>query len=156
MLSRSIFIRNMVSIPLKINHTWICLNIETLFFVTDESFSTYMKTQSHGSFSPLSPLGWMGYCHTAPGQFRQFHRSFNGVNPSSGFRDIHSTMSGPKWYQIWQGLVPWTSSYEANVWITNMHSAVLNLSLTWPPAPLPTHSKLTIPFSPNKNIILPI
>ena len=26
---------------------------------------------------------------------RQFHRTFNGTNPSSGFRDMGSTKSGP-------------------------------------------------------------
>ena len=47
---------------------------------------------------------------------RQFHRTLNGVNLSSGFkfRDMCSTKSGPHWCQFWQVLCPWASPYGAN------------------------------------------
>ena len=47
---------------------------------------------------------------------RQFHRTLNGVNLSSGFkfRDMCSTKSGPHWCQFWQVLGPWASPYGAN------------------------------------------
>ena len=32
---------------------------------------------------------------------RQVHETLNGVNPSSGFRDMHSAKSGPNLWQIW-------------------------------------------------------
>ena len=45
---------------------------------------------------------------------RQVHETSNGVNPSSGFRDMHSAKSGPKLCQIWQVFGPWASPYGAN------------------------------------------
>ena len=45
---------------------------------------------------------------------RQVHGTLNGVNPSSGFRDMRSTKSGPNLWQIWQVFGPWASPYAAN------------------------------------------
>ena len=45
---------------------------------------------------------------------RQVHETLNGVNPSSGFRDMQSTKSGPNLWQIWQVFGPWASPYGAN------------------------------------------
>ena len=45
---------------------------------------------------------------------RQVHETLNGVNPSSGFRDMRSAKSGPNLWQIWQVFGPWASSYGAN------------------------------------------
>ena len=45
---------------------------------------------------------------------RQVHETLNGVNPSSGFRDMHSAKSGPNLYQIWQVFGPWASLFGAN------------------------------------------
>ena len=45
---------------------------------------------------------------------RQVHETLNGVNPSSGFRDMRSTKSGPNLWQIWQVFGPWASPYWAN------------------------------------------
>ena len=45
---------------------------------------------------------------------RQVHETLNGVNPSSGFRDMHSAKSGPNLCQIWQVFGPWASPYGAN------------------------------------------
>ena len=45
---------------------------------------------------------------------RQVHETLNGVNPSSGFRDMQSAKSGPNLWQIWQVFGPWASPYGAN------------------------------------------
>ena len=45
---------------------------------------------------------------------RQVHETLNGVNPSSGFRDMRSAKSGPNLWQIWQVFGPWASPYGAN------------------------------------------
>ena len=45
---------------------------------------------------------------------RQVHETLNGVNPSSGFRDMWSAKSRPKLWQIWQVFGPWASPYGAN------------------------------------------
>ena len=45
---------------------------------------------------------------------RQFHRTLNGINLSSGFGDKHSTKSGPYWCQIWQVSGQWAIPYGAN------------------------------------------
>ena len=45
---------------------------------------------------------------------RQVHETLNGVNPSSSFRDMRSTKSGPNLWQIWQVFGPWASPYGAN------------------------------------------
>ena len=45
---------------------------------------------------------------------RQVHETLNGVNPSSGFRDMRSAKSGSNLWQIWQVFGPWASPYEAN------------------------------------------
>ena len=42
---------------------------------------------------------------------RQVHETLNGVNPSSGFRDMRSAKSGPNLWQIWQVFGPWASLY---------------------------------------------
>ena len=47
-------------------------------------------------------------------RFRQVHETLNGVNPSSGFRDMRSAKSGPNLWQIWQVFGPWASPYGAN------------------------------------------
>ena len=47
-------------------------------------------------------------------RWRQFHETANGVNLSSGFRDIHSVKSGLQWYQIWKVFVPRASSYRVH------------------------------------------
>ena len=54
---------------------------------------------------------------------RQVHETLNGVNPSSSFRDMHSAMSGPNLWQIWQVFGPWASPYGANGHMTlTMHT----------------------------------
>ena len=45
---------------------------------------------------------------------RQVHETLNGVNPSSGLRDMRSAKSGPNLCQIWQGFGPWARPYGAN------------------------------------------
>ena len=45
---------------------------------------------------------------------RQVHETLNGVNPSSGLRDMRSAKSGPNLYQIWQVFGQWASLYGAN------------------------------------------
>ena len=45
---------------------------------------------------------------------RQVHETLNGVNPSSGFRDMRSAKSGSNLWQIWQVFGPWASPYAAN------------------------------------------
>ena len=45
---------------------------------------------------------------------RQVYETWNGVHPSSGFRDMRSTKSGPNLWQIWQVFGPWASPYGAN------------------------------------------
>ena len=45
---------------------------------------------------------------------RQDHKTLNGLNPSSGFRDLRSAKSGPNLCQIWQVFGPWASPYGAN------------------------------------------
>ena len=45
---------------------------------------------------------------------RQVHKTLNGVNPSSSFRDMRSARSGPNLWQIWQVFGPWASPYGAN------------------------------------------
>ena len=49
---------------------------------------------------------------------RQVHKTLNGVNPSSSFRDMRSAKSGPNLWQIWQVFGPWASPYGANEQIT--------------------------------------
>ena len=45
---------------------------------------------------------------------RQVHETLNGVNPSSGFRDMRSAKSRPNLWQIWQVFGPWASPYGTN------------------------------------------
>ena len=45
---------------------------------------------------------------------RKVHKTLNGVNPSSGFRDMHSAKSGPNLCQILQVFGPWASPNGAN------------------------------------------
>ena len=45
---------------------------------------------------------------------RQVHKTLNGVNPSSSFRDMCSAKSGPNLWEIWQVFGPWASPYGAN------------------------------------------
>ena len=45
---------------------------------------------------------------------RQRHETLNGINPSTGFRDMRSAKSGPNLWQIWQVFGPWASPYGAN------------------------------------------
>ena len=45
---------------------------------------------------------------------RQFHRTSNGINPSSGFRDIRVRKVWPTSCLIWQVFGPWASPYGAN------------------------------------------
>ena len=45
---------------------------------------------------------------------RQVHKTLNGLNPSSSFRDMRSAKSGPNLWQIWQVFGSWTSPYGAN------------------------------------------
>ena len=49
---------------------------------------------------------------------RKVHKTLNGVNPSSSFRDMRSAKSGPNLSQIWQVFGPWASPYGANGQIT--------------------------------------
>ena len=44
----------------------------------------------------------------------QVHKTLNGVNPSSSFRDMRSAKSRPNLWQIWQVFGPWESPYGAN------------------------------------------
>ena len=43
----------------------------------------------------------------------QVHKTLNGVNPSSGFRNMHSAKSGLNFWQIWQVFGRWASPYGA-------------------------------------------
>ena len=45
---------------------------------------------------------------------RQVYETLNGVNQSSGFRDMRSAKSGSNLWQIWQVFGPWASPYGAN------------------------------------------
>ena len=45
---------------------------------------------------------------------RQVHETLNGVNPSSGLRDMRSAKSGSNLWQIWHVFGPWASPYGAN------------------------------------------
>ena len=45
---------------------------------------------------------------------RRVQETLNGVNPSSAFRDMRSTKSGPNMWHIWQVFGPWASPYGAN------------------------------------------
>ena len=45
---------------------------------------------------------------------RQVHKTLNGVNPSSSFRDMRSAKSGPNLWEIWQVFGQWASPYGAN------------------------------------------
>ena len=45
---------------------------------------------------------------------RQVHKTLNGVNPSSSFREMCSAKSGPNLWPIWQVIGPWASPYGAN------------------------------------------
>ena len=45
---------------------------------------------------------------------RQVHETLNGVNPSSGFRDMRSAKSRPNLWQVLQVFGPWASPYGAN------------------------------------------
>ena len=47
-------------------------------------------------------------------RYRQVHKTLNGVNPSSSFRDMRSAKSGLNLWQIWQVFGPWASPYGAN------------------------------------------
>ena len=49
---------------------------------------------------------------------RQVYKTLNGVNPSSGFRDMHSAKSGPNLIQIWQVFSPWATPYGTNCQMT--------------------------------------
>ena len=49
---------------------------------------------------------------------RQVHETSNGVNPSSGFRDMRSAKSWPNFCQIWRVFGPWASPYGANGQLT--------------------------------------
>ena len=49
---------------------------------------------------------------------RQFHRTSNGINPSSGFRDTVFRKVWPKCCLFWQVSGHWTSPYGANGQIT--------------------------------------
>ena len=48
----------------------------------------------------------------------QFHRTSNGINPSSGFRDMGSAKSGPSAAWFDKFFCPWASPYWANGQIT--------------------------------------
>ena len=51
------------------------------------------------------------------------HKTLNGLNPSSGFRDQHSEKTEPNLHQIWQVFGPWASLHEANRLMTmTVHS----------------------------------
>ena len=53
----------------------------------------------------------------------QVHKTLNGVNPSSSFKDMGSAKSGPNLWQIWQVFGPWASPYGANGQMTmTMHN----------------------------------
>ena len=48
---------------------------------------------------------------------RHVHKTLNGVNPSSSFRDMRSAKSGPNLWQIWQVFGPWPSPYgQMGIW----------------------------------------
>ena len=51
---------------------------------------------------------------------RPFHRTWNGVNRSSGFTDMGCIKSGLQWCQFWQAFSPWASPYGANGQTTMM------------------------------------
>ena len=49
---------------------------------------------------------------------RRVHETLNGVNPSSGFKDLRSAKSEPNLRQIWQVFVPWIGPYGSNEQMT--------------------------------------
>ena len=49
---------------------------------------------------------------------RQFHRTSNGTNPSSGFKDMGFAKSGQSAALIWLVFDPWAGPYGANGQIT--------------------------------------
>ena len=68
-------------------------------------------------FGPLaSPYGTNGQITMTLHNYRsiQVHETLNEVNPSSGFRDMCSTKSGPNLWQSWQVFGQWASPYGAN------------------------------------------
>ena len=94
----------------------------------------YRSRQFHRTLNRINPFcgfrdmgsakygpsaAWFGLCaspYGANGQItmtlhsyrcRQVHENLNGVNSSSGFRDMHSAKSGPNLCQIWQVFGPW-------------------------------------------------
>ena len=53
-------------------------------------------------FGPwASPYGANGQITMTVYNYRSRHETLNGVNPSNGFRDMHSAKSGPNLCQIW-------------------------------------------------------
>ena len=48
-----------------------------------------LKIQGQGQMTMMLTMMLHNY------RSRQFHRTLNGINPSSGFRDMGSTKSGP-------------------------------------------------------------
>ena len=81
---------------------------------------------------------------------RQLHRTSNGINPSSGFKDMGSAKSGPS--AAWFG--PWASPYGANGQKLRMEKIRQAVTEIWvpqvwqPPARLPTRTVTTIPLQP--------
>ena len=62
---------------------------------------------------------------------RQFHRTLNGINPSSGFRDMGSAKSGPSAAWFNQVISPWANPYGANgpmTWDRQVHETLNGLN----------------------------
>ena len=55
--------------------------------------------------------GQMTWCCTTTGLDKIFHRTLNGINPSSSFSDMRSAKSGPDLCQIWQVFGLWANPY---------------------------------------------
>ena len=92
--------------------------------INPSSGSKDMGSQSLAQVLPDLTSCWpMGKPYGANGQItmtvhnyrsRQVHETLNGVNPSSGFRDMQSAKSGPNLWQIWKVFGPCAIPYEAN------------------------------------------
>ena len=110
----------------KVKRPWCCTttgpdnSIELL-----KSYKSIQRFQWYGfrKVWPKCCLIWQVFGPWANGQItmtvhnyrsRQVHKTLNGVNPSSRFRDLRSAKSGPNLCQIWQVFGPWASPYGAN------------------------------------------
>ena len=101
------------------------------FAITDSGQLQRFQTYGFCKVWPKCCLTWQDFSpwtspYGANGQitmmlhnyrFRQVHKTLDGVNSSSCFRDMRSTKSGPNLWQILQVFGPWASPYgEMGEW----------------------------------------